>query len=349
MDSAIRRQTLADLLRRTARRLPAQDRPRCAATCAGPSPSSMRSSTASPPGLPRGASAMAARVAVLARNSHGFAALRFALARLGAVLVPINFMLQGRRGRLHPAARAGADAGHRLAAWRELAQAAAALDTAVRQFVWLPSEEPTRAGAPAWCRSTTWRSPTARRPPRTWRSRATSRRSSTPAAPSRSPKGAMLTHDAVIWQYASCAGRRQHRRRRRDAARAAAVPLRAARRVPRPVRLRGRDQHHHGQADARQPAAADAAAPHHLVLRAADGVDLAAALAAVRRHRPVGAAQGLLRRVDHAGGGAARDGAAAAAGAASGTCTARPRSRRSPPCSAPRTSCASPAPAAARC
>jgi fatty-acyl-CoA synthase len=30
---------------------------------------------------------------VLARNSHGFAALRFALARLGAVMVPVNFML----------------------------------------------------------------------------------------------------------------------------------------------------------------------------------------------------------------------------------------------------------------
>jgi fatty-acyl-CoA synthase len=36
----------------------------------------------------------ATRVGVLARNSHGFAALRFALARLGAVLVPINFMLK---------------------------------------------------------------------------------------------------------------------------------------------------------------------------------------------------------------------------------------------------------------
>ena len=33
------------------------------------------------------------RVAILSRNSHAFAALRFALARLGAVLVPINFML----------------------------------------------------------------------------------------------------------------------------------------------------------------------------------------------------------------------------------------------------------------
>src|SRR5450432_2363714 len=33
------------------------------------------------------------RVAILARNSHAFAAIRFAIARLGAVLVPINFML----------------------------------------------------------------------------------------------------------------------------------------------------------------------------------------------------------------------------------------------------------------
>src|SRR5512138_3463368 len=33
------------------------------------------------------------RFAILSRNSHAFAAVRFALARLGAVLVPINFML----------------------------------------------------------------------------------------------------------------------------------------------------------------------------------------------------------------------------------------------------------------
>ena len=31
---------------------------------------------------------------MLARNSHAFVAMRFALARLGAVLVPINFMLK---------------------------------------------------------------------------------------------------------------------------------------------------------------------------------------------------------------------------------------------------------------
>ncbi len=33
------------------------------------------------------------RVAIVARNSHAFIALRFAVARIGAVLVPINFML----------------------------------------------------------------------------------------------------------------------------------------------------------------------------------------------------------------------------------------------------------------
>ena len=33
------------------------------------------------------------RVAVLSRNSHAFAAVRFAVARIGAMLVPINFML----------------------------------------------------------------------------------------------------------------------------------------------------------------------------------------------------------------------------------------------------------------
>src|SRR5262245_33117401 len=34
------------------------------------------------------------RVAILARNSHAFMALRFGAARLGAVLVPVNFMLK---------------------------------------------------------------------------------------------------------------------------------------------------------------------------------------------------------------------------------------------------------------
>ena len=89
---SLRRQTLADLLRRTAARSPDKPAIQCGDTAwtwrefdrvvarlaAGLHAEGVRSGD---------------RVAVLARNSHGFAALRFALARLGAVLVPVNFML----------------------------------------------------------------------------------------------------------------------------------------------------------------------------------------------------------------------------------------------------------------
>src|SRR4029434_2882016 len=79
------------------------------------------------------------RVAVLARNSHAFAALRFALARLGAVLVPINFMLKADEVAYilrHAGVRTLAvDAG--LA---ELGRTAAALDTQVSRFIALPGE-----------------------------------------------------------------------------------------------------------------------------------------------------------------------------------------------------------------
>eukprot|EP01034_Spumella_vulgaris_P014884 gene14884-19017_t len=93
MDTAIRRQTLADLLHRTARRLPAKPAIVCGDTCW-----TFAEFDALVDRVAAGLSGMgvghASRVAVLARNSHGFAALRFALARLGAVLVPINFMLK---------------------------------------------------------------------------------------------------------------------------------------------------------------------------------------------------------------------------------------------------------------
>ena len=87
-----RRQTLADLLRRSARRFPARmavefgdvrwsyaeldtvvDRLALSLQARGVSPGD--------------------RVAILSRNSHAFIATRFALARAGAVLVPVNFML----------------------------------------------------------------------------------------------------------------------------------------------------------------------------------------------------------------------------------------------------------------
>ena len=126
----------------------------------------------------------------------------------------------------------------------------------------------------------------------------------------------MLTHDAVIWQYVSCIA---------DASIATddlalhALPLYHCAQLDvflGPAIYVGCDQRHHRQADARQSVAADRAPPRHLVLCAADGVDFAAALAAVRLDRFVEPAEGLLRRLDHAGRGAARNGRAHAEGAA---------------------------------
>jgi fatty-acyl-CoA synthase len=141
------------------------------------------------------------RVAVLARNSHGFAALRFALARLGAVLVPINFMLKAEEAAYilrHAGARVLAtDSG--LA---ELAQAAARLDTQVQRFVWLPSEDASTAvvGMASFDELAAC---TQGLPPIDLAGSDLAQIVYTSGTESL-PKGAMLTHDAVMWQYVSC-------------------------------------------------------------------------------------------------------------------------------------------------
>jgi fatty-acyl-CoA synthase len=93
MDGELRRQTLADLLHRSAKRFPNKT-----AIICGDTAWSYATFDALCNRLATGLAARAVRkgtrVAILSRNSHGFAALRFALARLGAVLVPINFMLK---------------------------------------------------------------------------------------------------------------------------------------------------------------------------------------------------------------------------------------------------------------
>ena len=201
MDAAIRRQSLGDILHRSAARAPHKP----AVLCGGvrwtyAELDDMCSRLAA--GLAGHGVAKRTRVAVLARNSHAFVALRFALARLGAVLVPINFMLKPDEVayilRHAGAALLATDSG--LAT---VARAAAALDTSVREFVWLPSEDPgepepdmttfdalaaTRSGplpqlelAPGDLAQIVYTSGT-----------------------ESSPKGAMLTHDAVLWQYVSC-------------------------------------------------------------------------------------------------------------------------------------------------
>jgi fatty-acyl-CoA synthase len=201
VDTAIRRQTLADLLRRSAKRFPHKT-----AIVCGPTRWTFAEFDAVvdrlAAGLARAGVAKGSPVAVLARNSHGFAALRFALARLGAVLVPINFMLKAEEV-AYILRHAGAGLLATDSGLAELARSAAALDTQVRQFVWLPSEEASQPAVGM-----------------TPFDALVEREEAPPAVDLRgedlaqivytsgtesSPKGAMLTHDAVIWQYASCA------------------------------------------------------------------------------------------------------------------------------------------------
>lgn len=201
MDSAIRRQTLADLLRRSAKRFPRKTALQCGDT---------RWSFAEfdevvdrlAAGLARLDVAKGTPVAVLARNSHGFAALRFALARLGAVLVPINFMLKAAEV-AYILRHSGAGLMATDSGLADLARSAAALDTQVRRFVWLPSEEATQpvAGMTSFEELLEGRE----RPPDVDLHGGELAQIVYTSGTESSPKGAMLTHDAVIWQYASCA------------------------------------------------------------------------------------------------------------------------------------------------
>jgi fatty-acyl-CoA synthase len=200
VDPAIRRQTLADLLRRSAKR----DPDRTAMAC-GETRWSFREFDAVvdrfAAGLARLGVAKGERVAVLARNSHGFAALRFALARLGAVLVPINFMLKAEEA-AYILRHAGAGVLATDSGLAELARAAAALDTQVKQFVWLPSEDPTEpvAGMASFDELIERREA----PPEVALQGDELAQIVYTSGTEASPKGAMLTHDAVIWQYVSC-------------------------------------------------------------------------------------------------------------------------------------------------
>jgi fatty-acyl-CoA synthase len=200
MHDAIHRQTLFDLLRRSAAREPGKTAIVCGDlrwTYGELYDVTERLAA----GLAQRGVAKGDRIAILARNSHAFVALRFALARLGAVLVPINFMLKADEAAYilrHSGARMVAtDSG--LA---ECAQTAVKQDTCVEQLVWLPSERPSEP-VPGLL---------------PFDALLASDRVLPDVAPDGSdlaqivytsgtesaPKGAMLTHDAVLWQYVSC-------------------------------------------------------------------------------------------------------------------------------------------------
>ncbi len=200
MPPITRRQTIADVLRRSALRLPAKTAIVCGSTTWTYAQFDAVVTSIACALAERGMR-VGDRVAVLARNSHGFAALRFALARIGAVLVPINFMLKADEV-AYILRHAGAQTLATDSGLADLARAAATLDTQVRDFIWLPSEDPTEpvTGMVSFDELAACTAPL---PEVTLSSTDLAQIVYTSGTES-TPKGAMLTHDAVLWQYVSC-------------------------------------------------------------------------------------------------------------------------------------------------
>ncbi len=204
---ALRRQTLADLLHRTAARLPNKPAILCGDTAwTWREFDAVVSRVAA--GLHAQGVAKGEHVGVLARNSHGFAALRYALARLGAVLVPVNFMLNADEAayilRHAGVGLLAVDSG--LAA---LGRDAATRDTAISRLLWLPSEEPGDCPANWPAQDLNFNTlaatdlATTPCPEPDFNSHHLLQIVYTSGTESL-PKGAMLTHGAVIDQYVSC-------------------------------------------------------------------------------------------------------------------------------------------------
>jgi fatty-acyl-CoA synthase len=141
------------------------------------------------------------RVAILSRNSHAFAAFRYAVARVGAALVPINFMLNAEEVRfiLRSSGAKILAVGSDLVM---LGQAAASSETAVETIIWLPGDGPATAPSGMIGFDELSAGRTGGETP-SLDSSMLAQIIYTSGTESR-PKGAMLTHEAVMWQYATC-------------------------------------------------------------------------------------------------------------------------------------------------
>ena len=195
MDAAknLRRQSLSVMLRRSAERFGA----RVALACGGAAWTyaeldGVVDRLAN--GLAGIGVAKGARVAVVARNSHAFMALRFAVARVGAVLVPVNFMLHADEAR-YILEHAGTS----------LVFADATTLAMVREAVpglpvyGLPGEHGAPPeGVPTWESLLGDAAP----PEEVVDADDLLQIIYTSGTESR-PKGAMLTHGAVLWEYQS--------------------------------------------------------------------------------------------------------------------------------------------------
>lgn len=140
------------------------------------------------------------RIAVLSRNSHAFAALRYAVARIGAILVPINFMLNAQEIRfilVNSGARL-------LAVGADLVEVARAAveGSAVETLLWLPGEA-TSAPPDGVSTFDDLLHGDASQLDTSLDNRDPAQIIYTSGTESL-PKGAILTHEAVMWQYVSC-------------------------------------------------------------------------------------------------------------------------------------------------
>ncbi|RYY28794.1 MAG: acyl-CoA synthetase [Sphingomonadales bacterium] len=137
------------------------------------------------------------RVAVIARNSHCFLVLRFAVARIGAVFVPVNFMLTASEAN-YILEHAGARLLFVDAASAELGRQAR--PAAVEATIGLAGERlPPPEDLPSW------ETLLVEGEPVDDVAAASDLLQIIYTSGTESlPKGAMLTHGAVLWQYQSC-------------------------------------------------------------------------------------------------------------------------------------------------
>jgi fatty-acyl-CoA synthase len=203
MDYTLFRHTLGDIVRRSAARTPHKMAIQCGSV--GWTYAEFDSICNR---LARGLRALGVafgdRVAILARNSHAYVAVRFAVARLGAVLVPVNFMLRESEV-AYILRHSGATVLCTDPGLEPVAHAAAALDTAVWQIVMIPDEDGTCSDAAPAARLTFNDLLSGDDAPVEADVRGDSLAQIVYTSGTESlPKGVMLTHDAILWEYVTC-------------------------------------------------------------------------------------------------------------------------------------------------
>ena len=139
------------------------------------------------------------RVAICARNSHAFMAVRFAVARLAAILVPVNFMLKAEEVR-YVLEHSGARVLFLDATTIDVGLEAAA--GCVEAIYGLPGE---KCPAPDAERAPNWEALLIEAPRRSEiADQADIAQIIYTSGTESRPKGAALSHGAILWQYQSC-------------------------------------------------------------------------------------------------------------------------------------------------